>query len=472
MQLLSVVLSGGAGSRLWPASRQAFPKPFMKLGGSSLLQQAIERGQACGTGELMVVTNQDHYFLTKDVLSQMADPPAATFLLEPKGRNTGPAIALAALQCEQQFGGDTIMLVLSADHLVPDVSAFAASVSEAVQLAQEGKLVVFGISPTSPDTGFGYIEVEHVARESQPVRRFVEKPDAQTAQQYLATGRYYWNCGMFCFSAKSMLAQMERHAPQLLAAARHAQAAARADGSAIRFELHSFGLQPNISIDYAVMEHADNVVVVPAKFGWSDVGSWPSVASAHPGDASGNTMPPDAVALDTTGTHVQVESHGPKMVATLGVKDLVIIDTPDALLVAHKDSAQKVKNIVDTLKSRKHESVHLPAVVHRPWGTYASLKEEAGYKVKRITVKPGQSLSLQYHHQRAEHWVVVRGKGVVQIGEAEHETVPGQYRYIPLREKHRLTNNGSEELVLIEVQCGNYLGEDDIVRLADTYGRA
>jgi mannose-1-phosphate guanylyltransferase len=471
MRLLSVVLSGGAGSRLWPASRQAFPKPFMKVGGSTLLQQAVERGQACGTGDLMIVTNKDHQFLTQDVLRQMADPPDATLLLEPKGRNTGPAIALAALQCIRQFGGDTVMLVLSSDHLVPDVDAFVASASQAFRLASQGALVVFGISPTSPDTGFGYIEVEHVARESQKVKRFVEKPDLGTAQEYLATGRYYWNSGMFCFTADAIVAAFERLAPPVLAAARRALDSSKTTGHVIQFDMHDFGLQPDISVDYAVMEQADNVQVVPAKFSWNDVGTWPSVARAQTPDASGNTMPSDVVAIDTTGTHVHVDSHGPKVVATLGVHDLVIVDTPDALLVAHKDKAQSVKQIVDVLKARKHETVHLPAVVHRPWGTYASLKEEDGYKVKRITVKPGESLSLQYHHQRAEHWVVVRGTALVQVGDAEHKTMPGEYRYIPLKEKHRLTNIGKDQLVLIEVQCGGYLGEDDIVRLADTYGR-
>lgn len=437
-----------------------------------MLQQAIERGQACGTGDLMIVTNKDHLFLTKDVLGQMADPPQTTLMLEPKGRNTGPAIALAALRCIQQFSGDTVMLVLSADHLVPDVEAFVASAQQAFRLATRGALVVFGISPTSPDTGFGYVEVAQVSRETQPVKRFVEKPDLQTAQEYLATGRYYWNSGMFCFTADAIVAAFEKYAPELLTAARRTLESAKEDGSTMQFDLHSFGLQPDISIDYAVMEAADNVHVVPAKFSWSDVGSWPAVAKAHTPDASGNTMPSDVVAIDTTGTHVQVDSHGPKLVATLGVHDLVIVDTPDALLVAHKNSAQEVKKIVDILKERKHEAAAQPAVVHRPWGTYAALKEEDSYKVKRITVKPGESLSLQYHHHRAEHWVVVQGRGIVQIGEIEHETLPGQYRHIPLREKHRLTNTGQEELVLIEVQCGDYLGEDDIVRLADTYGRA
>ena len=472
MRVLSVVLSGGDGSRLWPVSRHAFPKPFMRLGPSTLLQQAIERGQACGTGDLMVVTHQDHLFLTKDVIGEIGNPPETTFLLEPQGRNTAPAIALAALQCERQFGGDTVMLILSADHLVPDRQAFVASAHDAFRLAQEGALVVFGISPTSPDTGFGYVEVANVSRDPQRAKSFVEKPDIATAANYLATGRYYWNSGMFCFTASAMLSAMAQHAPEVLEAARHAFASAKTAGNTVTFDPPAFALQPDISIDYAVMERADNVSLVPAKFGWSDVGSWPSVSDAHAADASGNTFPEDVVALDTTGTHIQVESHGPKMVAAIGVRDLLIVDTPDALLVAHKDSAQQVKKVVEVLRSRNHEAVHLPPVVRRPWGTYASLKEEDGYKVKRITVKPGQSLSLQYHHQRAEHWVVVKGTAIVQVGDVEHKTLPGEYRYIPLKERHRLTNVGQDELVLIEVQCGGYLGEDDIVRLADTYGRA
>jgi mannose-1-phosphate guanylyltransferase len=471
MKLVSVVLSGGAGTRLWPASRQAYPKPFMKLGGQALLAQAISRGQACGTGELLVITNQDHLFLTRHLIEQFSDPPNAHFLLEPNGRNTGPAIALAALYCEQHYGADTVMLVLPADHLIPDTPAFVACALEAAELAAQGQLVVFGVHPTSPETGFGYIEVPQVSRESQRVLRFVEKPDLATALEYLATGRYYWNSGMFCFTAKGILGAMQKHAPHLLNAARQVMRQAQTSGGAMRFDTHLFGLQPDISIDYAVMERAENVSVVPARFGWSDVGSWPAVAQAHTPDASGNTFACDVVDVDTENTHVQVESHSPKVVATVGVKDLVIVDTPDALLVAHKGSAQKVKSIVDSLKERRHECTQLPAAVQRPWGTYATLKEEAGYKIKRITVRPGESLSLQYHHHRAEHWVVVKGLALVQVGDREMRTEPGQYRHIPMKEKHRLSNIGTEELVLVEVQCGVYLGEDDIVRLADTYGR-
>lgn len=471
-KLVPVVLSGGAGTRLWPASRQGFPKPFMKLGGSTLLAQAIGRGQDCGTDELLLITNEDYLFLSKEVIEGLEDPPTSHFLLEPKGRNTAPAIALAALHCEQQHGPDTVMLVLPADHLIPDVKAFVACAINAATEAQKGKLVVFGIQPTAPDTGFGYIEVERISRETQPVRRFVEKPDLATAQGYLATGRYYWNSGMFCFTARTMLHAMEQHAPQVLEAARAALKASKTNGDLTRFEPHTFGLQPDISIDYAVMEKAANVSVIPAKFGWSDVGSWPAVAEAHGADASGNTLLADVVAVETHGTHVQVDSHQPKVVATLGVKDLVVVDTPDALLVAHKGAAHNMKAVVETLRARAHQSTIEPVRVQRPWGTYSTLKEEGGYKVKRISVKPGESLSLQYHHQRAEHWVVVQGTALIQVGDEEFRAGPGTHKYIPAKEKHRLSNIGTDEMVLIEVQCGPYLGEDDIVRLVDSYGRA
>lgn len=488
MKLISVVLSGGAGTRLWPASRQAYPKPFMKLGGSALLEQAIARGQACGTDDVLIVTNQDHLFLTQNLVAEMSSPPSVSYLLEPKARNTAPAIALAALAVAQQHGTDAVMLVLAADHLIPDTSAFVANALEATRHAQQGQLVVFGIQPTGPETGFGYIEVPKVGGEPQPVIKFVEKPSLATAQAYLATGRYYWNSGMFCFTAGTMLDALAQHAPQVLEAAQKAMASCKTEAGQgatqgiTRFDAHAFGLQPDISIDYAVMERANNVTLVPAKFGWSDVGAWPAVAAAHTANSNGNTMASnehiDWIDVDTTNTHVHIDSHGHKrVVATIGISNVVIVHTPDALLVADKACAQDVKKVVDALKQRhidsaQYQSTMLPSSVNRPWGTYTTLKEESGYKVKRITVRPGQSLSLQYHHHRAEHWTVVRGQGMVQIGDTQYPTGPGEYRYIPLKEPHRLTNIGEEELVLIEVQVGDYLGEDDIVRLQDNYGRA
>jgi mannose-1-phosphate guanylyltransferase len=439
---------------------------------------------------LLIVTNQDYLFLTQGLLADMADPPHPHFLLEPKGRNTAPAIALAALACQQAHGDDAVMLVLPADHLIPDTRTFVANALEAARLAQEGKLVVFGILPTGPETAFGYIEVAKIGRQAQSVLQFVEKPDAMTAREYLATGRFYWNSGMFCFTAGAIIAALETHAPAVIEAARattktQEQSALPRSGNntesrVSRFDAHAFGLQPDISIDYAVMEKASNVVLVPARFGWSDVGAWPAVAQAHTPDASGNTLGTTEdthwVAVNTAGTHVHVDSHGHKVVATVGLKDLVIVDTPDALLVASKQEAQNVKRVVEMLKERHfdtaaHQTTLLPPAVQRPWGTYSTLKEDSGYKVKRITVRPGQALSLQYHHKRAEHWVVVQGEGMVQIGDSEYPTKANEYRFIPKNETHRLTNTGEDELVLIEIQCGSYLGEDDIIRLADVYGR-
>lgn len=484
MKIVPVVLSGGAGTRLWPASRQTLPKPFMKLGGRALLQQALERGQACGADDVLVVTNKDHLFLTQNLISGMTEPLQVTYLLEPKGRNTAPAITLAALACQAQFDHDTVMLVLPADHLIPDSESFVACALEAARHALNGQLVVFGVNPTGPETGFGYIEVAKVSREAQPALRFVEKPDQSTAQAYLATGRYYWNSGMFCFTAQAMLETIEQHSPEVFEAAQKVMQTAvqriQVGSPVTNFDAHTFGLQPDISIDYAVMERANNVTVVPAKFAWSDVGSWPAVAQAHTADANGNTMGAgdiaEWIAVDTQGTHVHVDSHGHKVVATVGVQDLVVVDTPDALLVAHKRAAQNVKCVVDALKERQinsasYQTTVLPSSVYRPWGTYATLKEEGDYKVKRIAVRPGQSLSLQYHDQRSEHWVVVQGQGVVQVDDCEYPTQSGQYHHIPVQARHRLTNIGAIDLLLIEVQCGDYLGEDDIVRLADTYGR-
>ena len=488
MKLINVILSGGAGTRLWPVSRQAYPKPFMKLGGKTLLEQAIIRGQACGTDNLVVVTNQDHLFLTQNLVAEMVDPPRVSYLLEPKGRNTAPAIALAAIDVAVKHGPDTVMLVLAADHLIPDTSAFVANALEACRHAQQGKLVVFGIQPTSPETGFGYLEVAQPSSQPQPVLHFVEKPDQATAMEYLATGRYYWNSGMFCFTAGTLLTALQEVAPEVLTAAERAMSGAKVESgrgnteSVTRFDAHAFGLQPDISIDYAVMERADNVTLVPAKFAWSDVGSWPAVANAHTADANGNTIAAEShidwISVDTTNTHVHIDSQGHKrVVATVGLHNAVVVHTPDTILVADKERAQEVKKVVEALKQRHIESDHhqatiMPSTVLRPWGTYTTINEEAGYKVKRITVRPGQSLSLQYHHHRAEHWTVVNGQGIVQIGDAEHTTGPGEHRYIPLGEKHRLTNPGEEELVLIEVQIGGYLGEDDIVRLQDMYGRS
>lgn len=472
-KIIPIILSGGAGARLWPVSRRMHPKPFMEVAGKPLLAHALIRAASIAD-EALIVTNQDHYFLTENLLKETPKAPKVSYLLEPNGRNTAPAIALAVRHIQEAYGGDSVCLVLAADHLISDDRAFEKAVDQAEERAQAGNLVVFGIRPTSPETGYGYLEVAETSDAPQPLQSFVEKPDRATAEQYLAAGRYYWNSGMFCFTAGVMAKNIGTHASDVWAASETAFAEAKEDARVTRFAEASFIAQPAISIDYAVMEKAEKVAMVSAGFGWSDVGSWDAVAGAHKADENGNSKAgADKVQfVETRTTHIESIGYTEKFIAAIGVENLVIIDTPDALLVADRAKSQEVKLVVESLNaSADAELTELPATVHRPWGTYATLKEEDGYQVKRITVAPGQKLSLQYHHKRAEHWVVTQGKAIVQVGDEEFETGPGEYRYIPLGEKHRLTNIGEIELVLIEVQVGDYLGEDDIVRLDDVYGR-
>ena len=487
MKVVPVVLCGGSGSRLWPVSRQDFPKPFMKMDGKTLFEHAVERGQACGFDDLLIVANENHFFQMKSILDGISDPPQTDYLLEPSGRNTAPAVALAALHIADRHGPDSVMLVLSADHLIPDTSAFVANALDAMRQAQLGQLVVFGIKPTSPETGFGYIKVSNSASIIQPVQEFVEKPNHAAAMEYLASGLHYWNSGMFCFTAGSYLTALEQLSPEVLGAARRVMESAKTTngdevpGTVTRFDEHIFALQPDISIDYAVMENAKNALLVPAKFSWSDVGTWPSVAAAAIADSNGNTFSSSDninwISINTKNTHVQIDTQGPKaVIATVGIDNLIVVHTPDAILIADKSHAQDVKKVVSKLRefhptSQQYQSTVVPTTVSRPWGTYTTLKEERGYKVKRITVSPGQRLSLQYHHHRAEHWTVVSGRALVQVDNDEFELGAGEYKYIPLGATHRLTNWGDEEMVLIEVQIGDYLGEDDIVRVEDVYGR-
>ena len=473
-KLIPIILSGGAGSRLWPVSRRMHPKPFMEVAGKPLLRHALERASQV-SDEVVIVTNQDHFFLTQNLLHKMPQAPNLSYLLEPKGRNTAPAIALAVRHVQATYGDEAVCLVLAADHLIFDDAAFEKAVALATAQAQAGNLVVFGIRPTAPETGYGYLEVEATGDGPQALKSFVEKPDRPTAEKYLAEGRHYWNSGMFCFTAGVMAQNMAAHAGDVWQASEVVFAAAQKTADAIRFDETDFMAQPDISIDYAVMEKADKIAMVPASFGWSDVGSWDAVAGAHETDVNGNSVVGASAPqmVETHNTYIETNSHTEKMIATIGVDNLVIVDTPDALLVADRAKAQNVKLVVEALKaSADAELTELPAIVHRPWGTYTTLKQENGYQVKRITVAPGEKLSLQYHHKRAEHWIVVQGRALVQIGDEELVTNSGDYRYIPLGEKHRLTNIGDEELVLIEVQVGDYLGEDDIVRLEDVYGRS
>ncbi|MGC6522576.1 MAG: mannose-1-phosphate guanylyltransferase/mannose-6-phosphate isomerase [Candidatus Micropelagos thuwalensis] len=472
-KIIPIILSGGAGTRLWPISRRLHPKPFMRVAGKPLLAHALGCA-ALIADEILIVTNQDYYHLTENLLKEIPKAPRVSYLLEPKGRNTAPAIALAVRHIQKVHGDEAVCLVLAADHLISDDAAFEKAVAQAAEQAQAGNLVVFGVRPTGPETGYGYLEVEAVSDNPQLLQGFVEKPDRETAEQYLAAGRYYWNSGMFCFTTGVMAENMARHAGDVWEASETTFANAKEEEGVMRFEEDSFIVQPDISIDYAVMENAESISMVPAGFGWSDVGSWDAVAGAHEVDEGGNSSvgAHKLYLIGAQDTHVESISHTEKVIAAIGVDNLVIIDTPDALLVADRINSQDVKLVVEALRTDADaELTELPATVVKPWGTYTNLKSEAGYQVKRISVASGQKLSLQYHHKRAEHWVVTQGNAMVQVGDEEFKIGPGEYRYIPLGEKHRLTNVGDCELVLVEVQVGNYLGEDDIVRLDDVYGR-
>jgi len=480
--LIPVILSGGAGTRLWPLSREAAPKPFMPLpDGETLLAKTAARALALpGTQGLLTVTNRDYYFHTKDVYEGLQIPPSAgVFLLEPFGRNTAPAVALAALCAEAQHGPDTILLILPADHLIRDQQAFAAAVAQAANTARTGALVTFGIAPTHPETCYGYIEcgaaLPGISSPPTVVRaqRFVEKPVAAVAQQYVASGDYVWNSGMFCFTARAMLDAFARYAPAVLEAVRPVWStiAAKPGGAMLEIDAAQFAAVPDISIDYAVMEPAaaaGAVAVVRGAFDWSDVGSWQAVSELTEADGDGNRGRGERVSIATSGTYVHAED---RIIATVGIENLVIIDTADAVLVAHRDHLQRVKEVVGELKARGHEAYKLHRTVSRPCGTYTTLQEGPRFKIKRIEVKCGASLSLQLHHHRSEHWVVVSGMGEVTCGDDVYRLESNQSAYIPVETRHRLANPGTEPLVIIEVQCGDYLGEDDIVRFDDKYGR-
>jgi mannose-1-phosphate guanylyltransferase/mannose-6-phosphate isomerase len=466
-----VILSGGAGTRLWPVSREALPKPFIKLpDGESLLQKTLKRATALsGVSEVITVTNRDHYFLTRDEYGLAEELPALGYLLEPIGRNTAPAIAAATLHVAERFGADALLLVLPADHLISDQEAFGAAVAQARQLATEGWLVTFGIRPTAPETGFGYIEAgTAIGNAGYKVARFVEKPDLDKAEAYLAAGNFTWNSGMFCFSAGAMLDALRTHAPELLAAVEATLAATDFAKQPPVLAAENFRQVPDISIDYAVMEKAGKVAVVPATFDWSDIGSWNALAELTAADAKGNRVAGEAVLVDTSNCYVQGED---RIVTAVGVDNLLIIDTADALLVADRERAQDVKAVVQQLKLTAHDSVRHHRTVHRPWGSYTVLEEGERFKIKRIVVKPGASLSLQMHHHRSEHWVVIAGMARVVNGEREIFVRTDESTYIPAGTAHRLANPGKIDCVMIEVQTGDYVGEDDIVRLEDNYGR-
>ncbi len=465
--LIPVILSGGAGTRLWPVSRQAHPKPFMHMAdGQSLLKKTLLRGLAVASDEVLTVTSRDHYFLTRDEYRGVIDDRKATFILEPVGRNTAPALAMAALDIARRHGDRTKLLVLPADHLIRDIAAFKMAVASASALADDGYLVTFGIVPTRVETGFGYIRAgASIVAGARRAVAFVEKPDAVTAERYVASGEYAWNSGMFCFAAGDLLAEMEQSCPALIALAR---AALPPGGAPLELARDTFGALPDISIDYAVMEKSQRVAVIPVSFDWNDIGSWKAISELDSGDSAGNQIEGPAVLIDSHNCFVQ--SRG-RLVAAVGVNDLVIVDTGDAVLVSSREKSQAVKKVVDELKSRQHSAANVHATVIRPWGSYTVLEDAADCKVKRLVVKPGQVLSLQKHFRRSEHWTVVMGTAHVRVGDEEFILQRNQSVYIPVNTLHRLENRKAEDLCLIEVQCGDYFGEDDIVRFEDRYGR-
>ena len=463
-----VILSGGSGSRLWPLSRTMYPKQFLPLNsGQTMLQETVARLSELTTDAPMVICNEEHRFLAAEQLRTFGIDDAS-IVLEPVGRNTAPAIALAALSLEAAGKADTVMLVLAADHVIADVEAFTQAVVVAEAEAEKGKLVTFGIVPTEPATGYGYIKASAPGSVS-PVAQFVEKPDLATAQGYVESGQYYWNSGMFMFTAKTYLAELESHRPDMLEACKLAMADTSLDLDFIRVNADAFAACPDDSVDYAVMEKTDQAVVVPMDAGWSDVGSWSALWDVKDKDAQGNVVQGDALLEATANTYVSSQN---RLVATVGVDDLIIVDTQDAVLVAHKDKVQDVKSIVNRIKADGRSEANQHREVYRPWGKYDSIDFGDRYQVKRITVKPGAQLSLQKHHHRAEHWIVVSGTAEVRCGEQTLLLSENQSTYIPLGEVHQLKNPGKLPLELIEVQSGSYLGEDDIVRFEDVYGRA
>jgi mannose-1-phosphate guanylyltransferase/mannose-6-phosphate isomerase len=468
--LIPLILSGGSGTRLWPVSRKNLPKQFLALAGdTTLFQQTLERTrQLPEVAAPIVVASDDHRFLAADQLLDLGIENA-TIVLEPLARNTAPAIALGALQALIR-GGDPLLLVLPADHLIGDTASFVAAVKQAIPLAEKDWLVTFGIRPDRPETGFGYIRrAVAINKDGFQVEQFVEKPDLVTAESYVADGGYDWNSGMFLFKASRYLEELAEHAPEMLAAVKEANAKSSTDLDFVRIDQEAFSHVPDRSIDYAVMEKTRRAAVIPVSCDWSDIGSWSALWLTGQKDVDGNMSEGDTLAIDTHNSLLR--SHDRHLVATVGVDDLIVVTTPDATLVAHRDAAQDVKRIVEQLKASGRTEHSLHRVVHRPWGSYDSLESRDRFQVKRIVVKPGASLSLQKHHHRAEHWIVVSGTAEVTCDEKVFLLGENQSTYIPLGSVHRLRNPGKVPVELIEVQSGSYLGEDDIVRFDDVYGR-
>lgn len=466
--LVPVIISGGAGSRLWPVSRELHPKPFMQIDEHSLIQKTFLRAINLNeVSDVITVTSKDTIFLTRDAYAELEKPTKQHYILEPTGRNTAPAIAASALCAEKLFGRDAILLVMAADHLIQKCDMFQEAVLKATELAKNGRIVTFGIQPSAPETGYGYIEAK-----GTDVVRFIEKPDYAKAAEYVESG-FLWNAGIFCFSVGTILDELVKYNPSLV---EHVQKAMNLNSIDYQEEclldLKEFSQAPDISIDYAIMEKSSKVSVVSCDIGWSDIGSWDSLSELSSIDESGNRLDDADHTIIINSKNNYIKSDANRVIAAVGVHDLIIVDTPDALLVANKNNAQDVKKVVAQLKHTKHESCQLHLKVSRPWGSYTTLEEGSGFKMKRICVKPGGSLSLQMHHHRSEHWIVVSGTAMVVNGDTETLLHANESTYIPAGQTHRLTNPGVIECIMIEVQVGVYLGEDDIVRFSDIYGRA
>jgi mannose-1-phosphate guanylyltransferase len=464
MNVCAVVMAGGSGSRLWPLSRANHPKQFLTLfGEDTMLQATFKRLENLNIESSVTICNEEHRFFVAEQLREI--DKLGSIILEPIGRNTAPAIALAAISVKTE---DPLMLVLAADHVIQDQFSFESSLKEAIPLAQAGKLVTFGVVPSEPNTGYGYIKKGKTEGSGFLVDKFVEKPSHSIAKEYLASGDYLWNSGMFLFKASRYLEELQKFRPDIFEACSSCMKNVASDLDFLRVEKSIFESTPSDSIDYAVMEKTDDAVVVPMDAGWSDIGSWSSLWEIEDKDKNNNVAKGDVILHKTKNTYVKTDG---KLIATIGANDLIITNTKDAILIAHRDLAQDVKEIVNQLKAENRQEWQLHREVYRPWGKYDSLDNGRRYQVKRITVKPGAKLSVQMHHHRAEHWIVVSGTAKVINGDKTFILSENESTYIPVGVVHALENPGKVELELIEVQSGSYLGEDDIVRFEDIYGR-
>lgn len=465
--MIPVILSGGSGTRLWPLSRGHYPKQFLPLvAEKTMLQETICRLHGIeGLADPMAVCNEEHRFMVAEQMREINVKPA-TIILEPIGRNTAPAVALAALSAVSE---DDILLILPADHVIVDTMAFQSAVNIARKLAEQNFLVTFGIIPTQPETGYGYIKSRNQTGEAYPVEHFAEKPDFNTAEEYIKSGDYFWNSGMFAFRAGTYLQELAKFNPDILTICSNALATAQKDADFLRINAVEFAYCPSVSIDYAVMEKTERAMVVPLDAGWNDVGSWSALWEVSAKDGSGNSVRGDVIMVDATDSYIHSEN---KLIAVLGIHDLIVVETDDAVMIAAKNRVQDVKLLVNKLKHDNRPEADIHRKIYRPWGHYDAVDNGERHKTKRIVVKPGAKLSLQMHHHRAEHWIIVKGTALVTKGEEQILLTENQSTFIPLGVMHRLENPGVIPLEMVEVQSGSYLGEDDIVRFSDNYGRA